>query len=275
MTQMSEQTPIASELQKLIKSHLNEHRNLSLNALSKRCRVSEPTLRRIVSGKVKTNPTLNTIVDILSSLSKETNITKLIELYPGPLAESLKENFGAVIGPEKYNYEYSELLNRELKDSKRYLIFKLASNSSGVTRAKIRELFGEVGDQKCDDLINLDLLHEEWKDNQRVLKTKVEGFYLHNDLFKQNFKALADYIDTRPKLGEQKNLFYNLSESINEQALRDILNIQRQALKKIVKILNDEKSRGDLPVFILNAIDQLDIDRDSDAASLPPKTPLQ
>lgn len=268
---MSEQTPIASELQKLIKSHLSEHRNLSLNALSKRCRVSEPTLRRIVSGKVKTNPTVNTIVDILSSLSKETNIAKLVELYPGPLAESLKENFGAVIGPEKYNYEYSEVLNRELKDPKRYLIFKLASNTSGVTRAKIRQLFGELGDQKCDEMINLNLLHESWEDNQRTLKTKVEGFYLHNDLFKQNFKALADFIDTRPKLGEQKNLFYNLSESVNDQALRDILNIQRQALKKIVKVLNDEKSRGDLPVFVLNAIDQLDKD-DSDPAA---GTPLQ
>jgi transcriptional regulator with XRE-family HTH domain len=270
MTQFSEQTPIASELQKLIKGHLNEHRNLSLNALSKRCRVSEPTLRRIVSGKVKTNPTVNTIVDILSSLSKETNITKLVDLYPGPLAESLRENFGTIIGPEEYNYEFSEVLNRELKDPKRYLIFKLASNSNGVTRAKIRQLFGELGDQKCDDLINLDLIHEQWQKNQRVLKTKVEGFYLHNDLFKQNFKALADYIDTSPKLGEQKNLFYNLSESVNEQALRDILNIQRQALKKMVKILNDEKSRGELPVFILNAIDTLDINEDSSSFPGPP-----
>lgn len=265
MTQMSEQTSIAAELQTLIKAHLSEHRNLSLNALSKRCRVSEPTLRRIVGGKVKTNPTVNTIVDILSSLSKETNIAKLVELYPGPLADSLKENFGAVIGPEKYNYEYSEILNRELKDSERYLIFKLASNSKGVTRAKVRQLFGDRGDQKCDDLINLDLLHEEWKDSQRVLRTKVEGFYLHNDMFKQNFKALADYIDTRPKLGEQTNLFYNLSESVNEQALRDILNIQRQALKKIVKVLNDDKSRGELPVFVLNAIDLLDTDADKNA----------
>lgn len=272
MTQVSEQTPIASELQKLIKGHLSEHRNLSLNALSKRCRVSEPTLRRIVSGKIKTNPTLNTIVDILSSLSKETNITKLIELYPGPLADSLKENFGAVIGPEKYNYEYSEMLNRELDDPKRYLIFKLASNSSGVTRSKVRELFGELGDRKCDDLINLDLLHENWENNQRILKAKVEGFYLHNDLFKQNFKALADFIDTSPQLGEQKNLFYNLSESVNEQALRDILNIQRQALKRIVKILNDEKSRGELPVFVLNAIDQIDRDEDSGPVS---RAPLQ
>lgn len=252
-----EESPIVAQLREAIKSYLDEHRRVSLNGLSKRCQTSEPTLRRIMSGKVKTAPTLNTVLDILSTLSKESSIPKLVEMYPGPIADSLKENFGLLIEPE-YKYESSEILNKELADEQKYLIFKLAANSAGVKRVTVRELFGLVGEEKVDELISKDLLTESVVNQERILKTKVEGFALSHDLFVKNFKAVANYIDTQPKLGKQDNLFYNLSESLNDQGLKEILNIQRQALQKMIKILNDPKFSGELPVFILSAIDRLE-----------------
>lgn len=252
----AEDSPIVVQLREVIKGYLDEHRRVSLNGLSKRCQTSEPTLRRIMSGKVKTVPTLTTIIDILSTLSKESQLTKLIELYPGPIAESLKENFGLVLGPE-CSYESSEVLNKELADEQKYLIFKLAANSSGVKRATISELFGSIGEQKCDELISKDLLTETVVNHERLLKTKVDGFSLSHRLFTKNFKAVANFIDTSPKIGRQDNLFYNLSESLSDQGLKEVLNIQRQALQKIIKILNDPKYTGDHPVFVLSAIDTI------------------
>lgn len=253
----SQESPIVAQLREAIQSYLDEHRRVSLNGLSKRCQTSEPTLRRIMSGKVKTTPTLNTVLDILSTLSKESSIPKLVDMYPGPIAESLKENFGLLIKPE-YKYESSEALNKELVDEQKYLIFKLAANNSGVKRITVRELFGLVGEEKADELISKDLLTESIVNQERVLKTKVEGFALSHELFIKNFQAVASYIDTKPKLGKQDNLFYNLSESLNDQGMKEVLNIQRQALQKMIKVLNDPKYSGELPVFILSAIDRLE-----------------
>lgn len=252
-----EDSPIVVQLREAIQGYLDEHRRVSLNGLSKRCQTSEPTLRRIMSGKVKTAPTLTTVVDILSTISKESSLPKLIELYPGPIAESLKENFGLVLTPE-CNYQSSETLNKELADEQKYLIFKLAANSCGVKRNTIKELFGLVGEEKCDELISKDLLTETVVNQERVIKTKVEGFSLSHRLFVKNFKAVANYIDASPKLGKQDNLFYNLSESLSDQGLKEVLNIQRQALQKIIKVLNDPKYSGEHPVFVLSAIDTME-----------------
>ena len=78
---------LITHLQTVIRSYLDQHTRISLNGLSKRCSVSEPTLRRIMNGQVKTAPTLTTVVDILSTIGKESRLSKLIDMYPGPIAE--------------------------------------------------------------------------------------------------------------------------------------------------------------------------------------------
>ena len=41
--------------------------------------------------------------------------------------------------------------------------------------------------------------------------------------------------------------------------MREVLQIQRTALKKIAKILNDDEFVGEIPLFVLSAIDTLDL----------------
>lgn len=256
--EMNQNSPtLVDELRQVIQNFLDQHQRISLNGLSKRCQVSEPTLRRIMSGKVKTAPTLTTVVDILSTITKENRLPELIKLYPGVIGKTLEEGF-SLLQDEDTPYEFSSELNETLRDEQRYLIFKLAANSSGVRRTRVREMFGLMGEQKLDDLIARDLVYEKLVDQERVAFTRVEGFSLSHDLFVSHFKACADYIDTAPHTGAKNNLYYNFSESINETGRREILNIQRAALKKMMAILNDEKYRGDLPVFILSAIDTLE-----------------
>jgi transcriptional regulator with XRE-family HTH domain len=256
---MQEQQPtqVLENLRQVIQTFLDQHDRISLNGLSKKCQVSEPTLRRIMSGKVKTMPTLTTIVDILATISKENRLPELIKQYPGPIAEVLKEGF-SLVNDEELPYQFSAELNEVLRDEQRYLIFKLAANSSGVRRDRVKELFGLLGEQKLDDLIARDLVYEKLVDQQRVAFTRIEGFSLSHELFISHFKAVANYIDTSARPGNKNNLYYNFSESVNETGRREILNIQRQALKKIIAILNDEKYRGELPLFVLSAIDTLE-----------------
>lgn len=250
------QTSVVNELKLIIQAYLDEHQRISLNGFSKKCQVSEPTLRRIMSGKVKTTPTLTTIIDILSTISKENRLPELIELYPGIIGDTLKQSFSLL--SEETPYEFSTELNELLRDEQSYLIFKLSANSSGVKRDRIKELFGILGEQKLDELISRDLVYEKLVGHDRTVFSRVEGFSLSHDLFVNHFKACANYINTNTQQSSRNNLFYNLSESVNDNARREILTIQLQALKKIMGILNDDKSRGNLPLFVLSAIDTLE-----------------
>ena len=57
---------VADHLRLIITQYLEKRPQLSVNGISKRCNVSEPTLRRIMSGKVKTIPQITTLLDILT-----------------------------------------------------------------------------------------------------------------------------------------------------------------------------------------------------------------
>lgn len=80
-----------------------------------------------------------------------------------------------------------------------------------------------------------------------------------HEQFVEHFKAVADFIKTGDLGPKKNNLFYNFSESVNEKGMREILNVQRAALKKVARILNDDQFGGDIPLFVLSAIDTLDL----------------
>ncbi len=229
---------------------------MSLNGLSKRCAISEPTLRRIMSGKIKTLPMLSTIVDVLCTLNKVDSLSDLNHIYMGtPIGDFLNINFN-VLSESNFNYEFSTELNETLRDNTSYLIFKLAANRSGVSSQKIEKLFGHYGIEKLKNLHDLKLV----KIDRGIVKSIVEGFSLSHDQFISHFKAVSDFIKTERSHVQKKNLFYNFSESVNEKAFKEILSIQKSALKKMTKILNDDQNNGTIPIFILSAIDTLSVE---------------
>lgn len=251
---------ILEQIQGSVRTYLDKNKRISLNGLSKRCAVSEPTLRRIMNGRIKTLPMLSTIVDILCTIHKVDSLNELIEIYRGTeLGDFLNNNFN-VLSESNFDYEFSVELNEALRDDVSYLIFKLAANRTGVRTSKIEKLFGHHGVEKLKTLKNLNLIKIEGG----IIKTVVEGFSLSHDQFIPHFKAVADFIKAEQSNVQKKNLFYNFSESVNEAALKEILSIQKSALKKITKILNDDQHAGDLPLFVLSAIDTLDIEEEDE-----------
>jgi hypothetical protein len=221
---------VLNELKRSIQGYLNSHPRISLNGLSKRCAVSEPTFRRIMNDQVKTTPNPDTIVEILTTVHRGSKLRDIVEMYPGPIAELLIETFGFV-AEEDSPYKVSDVLDQELAEREAYLIYKLAANRSGVTRAKVTQLFGRVGEQIAENLLEKELL--EVKNN--IYHATLDGFSLTHELFIRNFKALADFIDTNPNNTHRKNQYYNFSESVNSEGLKKVMDIQRMALKKILK----------------------------------------
>lgn len=240
-------------LQEVLQNYLNEKPSRSLNGLSKKCTVSEPTLRRIVKGQIKTLPTSTTILDILTTLTGEKNTALIAKNFPGPIADYLQSILPQV---EECETEYDSDLNNELRDPVKYIIYKLASNSNGLSQKKLNELFGRNGFTQAEVLLQKDYLY--LKNNTYF--SKVKHFTSNQDSFVTNFKLIADYIKTQNPLVKTNlhSLLANYSESVSPEAYKEIVALQKKTLQKIRSLLADENSKGNIPVFMLLAIDTLD-----------------
>jgi len=248
----SQVNPIAEHLSQILKSYLSERPNLSLNGLSKRCKVSEPTLRRILKGQVKTLPNYSTILDILTVISGEKSVTSLLGLYPGPAADFIRERLPHL---QECGVDYDPQLNDELKNPAKYIIYKLASNSSGVTEQTVSELFGAQGAGFLEELINKKFI--ERLDGRIVTLSK--NFATSHLSTLTNFKTVADFIKVRPPAAELNlsPVIANYSDSVSLEAYKKIVLVQKKALEKIRQLMQDNASVGDVPIFVLSAIDTL------------------
>lgn len=241
------------ELQQVLKKYLAEKSTRSMNGLSRKCVVSEPTLRRILRGQIKTMPTATTVLDILTTISKEKNVQVIRKLYPGAISDYLGSNLPQ---SEDVDTEYSLELNNELKDSNNYLIYKLSSNSNGLKKEKILELLGTHGVAKADSLVQKGYLSF----SSNTYFSQVKNFTLNHDTFIQNFKCVADFLKTQNPIDKTNlhSLLVNYSESVSIEAYKEIIAIQKKALRKIRDVMSNEQSHGDVPLCLLLAVDTLD-----------------
>lgn len=246
-------SPLIAELQQIIAGYLKANPQLTLNALSKRCGVSEPTLRRLMKGQIRNLANVTTVVDLLMYISKENSIPKIVQKYPGVVSEYLRDNLGRACD-EDAGYEYSPKLNEALKDPLKYLIYKRAAHSSGISLTEIEDMFGYVGKLCAEELMDENLLESR----NGFFFAKITKYALSHDSFVKGFKATAEFIKP-DKLGQMKfnNLFLNFSRSINPSAYRELIRIQQEAIRKCIRLLDDPKSEGMIPAFLLVAIDTL------------------
>lgn len=247
------QETIINQLCEVLNQYLEKHPHLTLNGLSKKSKVSEPTLRRISKKQIKTLPTVSTVLDILTLISKKREVREIVEQFEGPLGDYLKQAFPQL---ESLPAEYSSDLNEELQNPTKYLIFKLSLNRSGVSRQKVQQLFGDLGLMELDSLVRKKIVIE----TENFYRAGVRNYSGSYDQFIDHFRATAAFlkVDQVIPLGSHNPLFVNGSESINLDAYQEIIKIQKTALKKISQVLADPKSHGSLPVFYLLAFDTLD-----------------
>ncbi len=244
---------VVEHLQFVISDYLERKPHLNLSGISKKCSVSEPTLRRIMKGQIKTLPTVTTVLDILTYISNEKKPSKIIKLYPGPIADFLKETTPYV---DDCDTDYNIELNRILKNPVKYLTYKLASNSSGVSEDKVRELFGSLGVKSLFSMVDKGYLTQKGK----YYYSSSKSFTSNHTDFVENFKTVADFIKPE-KLSPRSRVnpfFRNFSNSVTPEAYEEIVKIQKKAMTKIAQIMTNEDNQGEIPLFLLLAIDTLD-----------------
>jgi len=246
--------PVIAHLQTVIRDFLKENPRLSVNAISKRCSVSEPTLRRIAKGQVKTVPNVTTVVDIVSYFLKTHSLKEIYFAYPGPIGDYIKEQFPTVQDLHM-DTRFDEKLNKSISDSTSFVIYNLSCATHGVGQKEILNLFGHLGLHRLEELILDDVIYE----NNGRFFAKQSLWTSGPEMSAKHIKTLADFI--KPAKVKPNSLltpmFANLTGSISKEAYTKILRVNRAAYRRTAEILRNEDSAGPIPMFFIGALDTL------------------
>lgn len=245
----SSQNSVNQELRAMTEAYLQSHPTLTLNALAQRSGVPATTMRRLMQEEQRSELAPHTVLSLVSYLLKEKKISKLLTIVKGPVAELLRKCFDQFIFDEKdSNHEQSADLNALFRDKMNYLVYKMAANVNGVSLKEIKDAFGLMGLKKLNFLMEKQYILADVKTGR--LHATQKNFTVDLELAHELSHALVDlYKPCDVKSGY--NLFYSLSEGMNEEGIKKIKEIEKEAVKKIFDLMNNESMQGEIPYFAL------------------------
>lgn len=209
-------------------------------AISKKMDIPPTTFNRLANGHSK--PTVRTLLKLSQF------IPELQSLLPEEVMKVFKVNI------EKDNYEYvGKTLEHLLFDETMFFCWILAFLNKGITADEIKDRFGQEG------LKALKILEKQaviLKDESGYYKVQNKNKYaiFSFDLIKSHFLFLAKKYSSEHI---KSNYIYYEVESLNERGKKELIEIHREYHKKIQKVMNDEKNKGDDPVFSIACNDSL------------------
>lgn len=242
---------VSYQLKTVVDDYFVRYPHMSINAFSLKSGVAATTLRRIKSGTIKSDPAPHTVLNIVSALTNEKKLDKLVRVFDGAIRDYLFESFGNFL--DEIDTHYKLDLNDILKDQITYFIYKLAANRKGTDIVDVNYTFGKLGVDKLEYLIEKGLVYEE---GGRIHATE-KNFSLDVAVAASHLPELVKFYKPH-QVAKGQNLFYSMSETINEDGIRKIKEIQKEAIKKIHAIMNSPFYEGDIPFFTLDMCDTME-----------------
>jgi hypothetical protein len=249
---MVENSSVNTQLKQLATAYMEKHPGLTLNALANRCGVPATTMRRLMKNTdyEKSELAPHSVLSLVSYLLKEKKISSLLKKVEGPVAELLNRCFDQFIFDEVTSTHALENdLNSLFKDKTTYLIYKLAANQCGTSMDQVKDLFGLLGLEKLSELIEKNWIIAD-SGNCEILHAREKNFSVDLSLAHELSHCLIDFYKPRD-LASGYNLFYSLSEGMNEAGINKIKEIEKDAVKKIHALMNDEQYIGKIPYFAI------------------------
>jgi hypothetical protein len=253
-----ENLTVNSQLRNLIENYLEKHTGLTLNALAVRCGVPATTMRRLMQADSTQKSELapHSVLSLVSYLLKEKKISLLLKKIEGPVAELLNRCFDQFIFDEESStHTLNSDLNLIFKDKTCYLIYKLAANQCGTSMDEIKNVFGLLGLQKLSELIEKNWIIAD-QNNSDILHAREKNFSVDLEVAHGLTHSLVDFYKPRD-VAAGFNLFYSLSEGMNEKGIQQIKEIEKAAVKKIHDLMNDTNLQGEIPYFAVVLSDVL------------------
>ena len=243
-----------------------KQKNPSFNetAISKKMDIPPTTFNRLVNGHSK--PTVRTLLKLSQF------IPELKSLLPEEILKVFK------VTMDRENSEYvGETLETLLSDENIFLCWMLTFSDKGVTVDEIRNHLGQVILLvlfKLCDLVTVDEIRNHLGqagvkavrtlEKNNILTKSDSGYYKVKEknkyaifsfrLIKAHFLFLAKQYE--PDNIKRNYICYKMS-FLNEKAKKELIQIHQSFHNKIQRFMDDEKNKGDEPVFSISCSDTL------------------
>jgi hypothetical protein len=246
------------QLKNIVNSYFERYPHMSINGLAQKSGVGATTLRRLVNNSGKGEPTPHVVLGLVSATTKEKRLSHLVTMFDGEVGELLKKSFAPYIEKEM-PHQMNNDLNEALKDQISYFIYKLSANREGTDKMRISELYGKMGLERLSKLLKQGFLYIK-KDQ---VHAKKKDFSLDLNVAADHLPELMKfYKPEQVKAGQ--NLFYTLSETLNEEGIKKIKEVQKEAIKKVYDIMRSPFYEGKIPYFTVQVCDTLSHDQFSE-----------
>ena len=232
-----------------ILDYQDKHRSAqsSLQVVADKVGASYSTIRNILQDKATIS--FKMAKNILLRLNPELTVADLAAVLDPQSSERLKTHHSHNLHSQLVDDKYEAYFQQE-----RYfeILFR-AFSDKGVERLQIKELFGQFGIARLEELLEVGLVVE----NEGVIKGNTENDI---NLSAQTNQMIAEYALKRyDSFNADKSWLSIHSQTYSRESYEQIREILRECFKKIAKIQPDED--GDYRAFISQLL--IDIDQDN------------
>lgn len=243
------QDQVSQDIGLFLQRHKDPRKGLAL--LATKSQIHTKTLRRLIEKEH--NPGYQTLYKLYSCLIGTPDFDQVLKAAPPLVQEKLKRTDPQVKSSPLFKYTIS-IEQEMLKDPCFSELYVLAETRP-FDGSYVRSRFGEYGLEVLQKMLQMNVL--------RLLENGRYGLGTHRSPFSaQTIKAVGLRLTERyskPSRTDENyanymNLFF---ESVSENTYRKWLEIDIQAFKEKMRLLESPASRGPIPAFMFNVIDTL------------------
>ena len=210
---------------------------ISESQIAKNLGVSITTFHRMLN--------YNAYPNVRNLLKLCNSVPKLKSLITEEMLEVTRESrTGKYMGKELENL---------LSKKHLFIAYALALSAHGVTYEEILYCLGYEGIKALEILIKKNFITK--KDNNRYKATKTDkGIILSFEVLKKHIKILAN--EYKPDNIANNYIFYKM-ETLNKEGMRELYKIHKETHRKVQRLMEKEKYKGDMPIFAVGFFDML------------------
>ncbi len=239
---------IKSAIATLIDSWIDEKSMRTIASLSRNSGVSESVVRR--AHRKESIPSVDNLLKLLMTTTFTKSFKELRAALPDVLNSYLKTKDFLYADTEIETIRTTLEVETYLQTYENYMIYDRVSHSHSITRDKIKESFGAMGEKALNELVEAGLIQE---DETKALSLGVKNISVSPSLLKRHLpKVVETYYDHQ----DSRHILANFSETISESAAKEILELQKQTNSKIAQIMMNNP--GSVPYLYIGLFNPMD-----------------
>ncbi|MBF0316159.1 MAG: hypothetical protein HQK52_22245 [Oligoflexia bacterium] len=240
------------KLRSIIDQYLEQNGNRNISKLAQSAGISEAALRKAYNKQCVLRPeNLLKILKIISSSENIFDITSYGDNYFKPYLS------GLIHYDENKRQTCTIIDTQEINDFYKYVIIKRVSHRDEIRREDIRNLFGEMGLKKLDEMILTETIIE--KEDILALNITTTAFSLPPHLYSTHVGDLIKTFFKYQNAIDNYSTIRTISNSVDQEAYLQIMTVLANASNEIQKI--SDSSSGNIPFIFCGMVDQLNFNQ--------------